>query len=65
MYIVCIYIYIHVFTLRLTAIMGNQALANLLLDFDADIDAQNEQGATALIMAIKARLTSNGCMNVN
>ena len=46
---------IHVLTLRLTAIMGNQALGNLLLDFDADIDAQNEQGATALILAIKAR----------
>lgn len=34
--------------------MGNQALGTLLLEFDADIDAQNDEGATALILAIKA-----------
>ena len=44
------------YDLRLTAIMGNQALGNLLLEFDADIDAQNDEGATALILAIKAEI---------
>lgn len=39
---------------RLTALVGNQTLGNLLLEFDADIDAQNAEGATALILAIKA-----------